>query len=104
MTVHRWNDIKRDKLSPEKVAEIEARAATEARRLTRLRELRKHLRLTQEEMAKRAGMKQAEISQAEKRTDHKISTVERYVHMAGGRLEMKAVFPDGQEIPLLITS
>ena len=52
-------------------------------------------------MAKRVDMKQAEISQAEKRTDHKISTVERYVHMAGGRLEMKAVFPDGQEIILL---
>lgn len=91
MKLHRWEDLRREKLSPEKAREIERRAKHKALMLT-LRELRQMSGRTQTEVAKLAKMTQGELSKAERREDHLLSTLKRYVEALGGELEVEAVF------------
>lgn len=93
MKVHRWEDIKRAKLPKEKIAAIERRAKHEALRLT-LKELRAFAGKTQAEMAQLAEVTQSELSRAERRDDHLLSTLRRYVEALGGELEVVAVLDD----------
>ena len=51
---------------------------------------------TQVEMAQLAEMTQSELSRTERRDDHLLSTLRRYVQALGGRLEVLAVFDDRQ--------
>lgn len=95
----RWEDIKRAKIPPERLAKIEAEVAEEVRGL-RLRELRKRLGLTQVQASERIDTSQADLSKVERRRDHKLSTVQRYVEGLGGKLRITAVFPDGQEVEI----
>lgn len=60
-----------------------------------LHELRQALNLTQEELASTLHVKQATISKLERRTDMYISTLARFVEAMGGKLEMRAHFPEG---------
>jgi transcriptional regulator with XRE-family HTH domain len=55
--------------------------------------------LKQAHMAAALKMSQAAISKLEFRTDSYISSVRRYIEALGGRLELRAVFPD-EEIRL----
>jgi predicted transcriptional regulator len=93
MKVHRWEDIKRAKLGQEKIAAIERKAKHEALMLT-LRELRTFAGKTQAETAKLAEMTQSELSRAERREDHLLSTLRRFVEALGGELEVVAVIDD----------
>ena len=93
MKVHRWEDIKRRRLKPEKLKELEERAEAEALLLT-LRELREMSGKTQAEIAGVAEMTQSELSRAERREDHLLSTLRRYVEALGGELEVVAVLDD----------
>jgi predicted transcriptional regulator len=93
MKLHRWDDLKREKLSPEKLQAIERRAKRKALLLT-LRELRQMSGKTQIEVAEVAKMTQGELSKAERREDHLLSTLKRYVEALGGELEVAAVFGD----------
>ena len=47
-------------------------------------------------MAQLAEMTQSELSRTERRDDHLLSTLRRYVQALGGRLEVLAVFDDRQ--------
>lgn len=72
---------------------IEARAQEiRAEELT-LKELRKALQCSQATVAEVLGVKQAEISKMERRTDVYLSTVRRYVEAMGGNLDLVASFP-----------
>ncbi len=93
MKVHRWEDIKRAKLSKKKIVAIERSEKQEALLLT-LRELRALAGKTQVETAKLAEMTQSELSRAERRDDHLLSTLRRYVEALGGELEVVAVLDD----------
>lgn len=53
-----------------------------------LREVREAAGLSQEEMAVRLQVDQAQVSRIERRDDARFSTVERYVRAAGGRLRV----------------
>jgi len=55
-----------------------------------LRELRQAAGKTQEQVAAAARMKQSELSRAERREDHLLSTLRRYVKGLGGELEVVA--------------
>ncbi|HSP77619.1 MAG TPA: helix-turn-helix domain-containing protein [Myxococcaceae bacterium] len=55
-------------------------------------ELRRLRGLTQVEVATAAGMDQSELSKAERRADHRLSTLRRYVEALGGELEVVARF------------
>jgi hypothetical protein len=51
--------------------------------------------MTQEELGRKLGLKQAAISRMERRTDVYVSTLSKFVEGMGGRLEIRVVFPDG---------
>jgi len=59
-----------------------------------LNELRKALQLTQVKLAESLGVNQGEISKIEHRTDLYISTLAEYIEALGGKLEIRAVFPN----------
>ena len=60
-----------------------------------LHELRAARQLTQENLAEVLGINQAAVSKLERRTDMYVSTLARFIEAMGGRLEIRAVFPDG---------
>lgn len=93
MRVHRWRDIEKGKLTAAQLAAGDRWVEKEIVRLT-LRELREQLGKTQGDLAAAAKVSQAELSRAERRRDHLISTLRRYVESLGGELEILAKFKD----------
>jgi len=75
---------------------------TEPPRAVRLSELRQIIGNSQEEVAERAGVGQANISRIESRGDLKISTLARVVEAMGASLSIRARLPDGTERELEI--
>jgi predicted XRE-type DNA-binding protein len=65
-----------------------------------LQDLRKARELTQQRMAELLGIKQANISRLEKRSDLLLSTLGSYVAAMGGRLRLVAEFPDRPPVVL----
>jgi DNA-binding XRE family transcriptional regulator len=59
-----------------------------------LDELRRARQMTQIKLAETLGVNQGEVSKIEHRTDLYLSTLSEYVEALGGRLEIRAVFPD----------
>jgi DNA-binding XRE family transcriptional regulator len=83
----------RARLSPE----AQARAEAEALRLRKemdLAEVRRALKLSQEELAETLQVGQAAVAKLEKRTDMYVSTLRRFIEAMGGELEIVARFPD----------
>lgn len=71
-------------------AKIEQRAGE----LATLKDLRKAVEQTQEELAAVLGVGQDTISRLEQRSDMLLSTLRRYVEGMGGKLELVAQFPN----------
>jgi len=61
-----------------------------------LQELRQALDLTQEELARSLGMKQAAISKFEHQSDIYLSTLRRILFAMGADLKLVACFPEGE--------
>jgi predicted transcriptional regulator len=97
MATHKWREIK-EKMSPERRARVDAAVRRELIAME-LRELRQEAGKTQAEVAEIAEMTQAELSKFERRDDHLLSTLRRYVTALGGQLEVVAVF-DNKRIAL----
>jgi DNA-binding transcriptional regulator YiaG len=98
MTVHTWQEIKAKKFSPDQLQQIDSAVEQELLEMD-LRALREAAGLTQEELAQRVAITQSQLSKLERREDHRISTVRRYVAALGGELEIVAVV-DGKRILL----
>ena len=84
----------RGKMSPE----AQERAKNKTRTMLEvmpLQELRQARTLSQNEMAKSLGIKQAAVSKLERRADMYLSTLRKFVEAMGGRLEIVAHFPEG---------
>ena len=62
-----------------------------------LADLRESLGITQAELAGSLGVSQPNVSKIERKNDVHLSTLAGYVAALGGRLEVKAVFPDHPE-------
>lgn len=94
MKVHQYSDLKH-KSSPARQEQIrhEAKAELERMGFGKLRQARHQ---TQVALAERLDVPQAAISRLERRTDLLLSTLRGYVEGLGGRLELRAVFPDGE--------
>ncbi len=60
-----------------------------------LQELRQARALSQDEIAKTLGIKQAAVSKLERRTDMYLSTLRKFIGAMGGHLEIVAHFPEG---------
>ena len=59
-----------------------------------LEEIRKARQMTQAKLADELGVNQGEVSKIEHRTDIYLSTLAGYVEALGGKLEIRAIFPD----------
>ena len=66
-----------------------------------LQELRKAMKLTQEQLAEMLDIRQATIAQTEKRRDLMLSTLRSYVEAMGGKLSLTAEFPDRAPVSLV---
>jgi hypothetical protein len=84
-----WKEIQARYFTPAEIADAKRYARREILRME-LAELRKLAGKTQAQVAKKAKMHQGELSRAERRRDHLISTVRRYVDALGGELELVA--------------
>ena len=86
--------ILREKMSPpaQKRAKEKTRLMLEAMPLQELRQARA---LSQDEMAKTLGIKQAAVSKLERRADMYLSTLRKFIEAMGGHLEIVAHFPEG---------
>jgi len=93
---HKWRDI-RHKFSDERLAEINREADDEAERMG-FGKLRLARQRTQVALAERLNIPQTAVSRMERRTDLLLSTMRSYVEALGGRLELRAIFPDGEFI------
>jgi hypothetical protein len=88
-----------DRIPAERRVGIEARVQQAQRELP-LHEIRRARALTQVQLAEEMGASQGEISALERRTDHYVSTLRRYVSAMGGELEIVARFPNGEAIKI----
>lgn len=93
MKLHKWSDLKRRMFTPKQLEEIRREVEKELLEMN-LRAMREMLGKTQVELAEEAEMQQSEISKTERRTDHLLSTLRRYVEALGGELEVIANFGD----------
>jgi transcriptional regulator with XRE-family HTH domain len=64
------------------------------RRRASLAQLRKALGLTQAQVADTLHVDQAEVSKMERRLNHKLATLERFIQATGGTLRISAVYGD----------
>jgi len=97
MKVYKARDIAVEKLGEERVREIERQARAELAKEhleANLRAVREMAGKTQVEVAREAGISQAELSRNESAGDHLVSTLRRYVEALGGELEILARFGD----------
>lgn len=83
------------KMTPESRARSEAKAQEMIREMA-LDELREALDLTQTQLAAVLKVSQSAISKLERRTDMYVSTLRSIIAAMGGKLEIRAVFPEGQ--------
>jgi transcriptional regulator with XRE-family HTH domain len=92
----KWSEIRRT-LSPERDAQTAARVEAEIGRLP-LAEIRKAREMTQVRLAELLQVNQGAISKLEKRSDMYLSTLRSYIEAMGGRLDLRAFFPDGEVV------
>jgi len=90
----KWRDI-RGTFSAEEEAEIEREVENAAAVMT-LYQLREARSLTQVSLAKVLEVNQGAVSRMEKRTDMYVSTLRNFIQAMGGRLQVKAIFPEGE--------
>ena len=95
MRTHKWSEIKKKRYArePERLERIEREVEREVLDMN-LRAMREMVGKTQVEAAEVAELTQGEISRAERRSDHLLSTLRRYVNALGGELEVVAHFGD----------
>ena len=76
---------------------LKGRNRTEPPRPVRMGELRKLCGLSQEEVARKMGLKQGNVSKLESRNDLLLSTLREYAVAVGGKLIVKIALPDRTE-------
>ncbi len=84
----------RDNLSQERRDKIDAMTQEMLAEMP-MHALRDALQFTQQQLAEELGVKQGSISKMERRPDHLVSTLRRFVEAMGGKLELNAHFPTG---------
>src|SRR4051812_28243566 len=99
MATKKWSEIRAQKFTPEELRRIDRKVESELLEMD-LRTLREAVGLTQGEVAQRVEITQSQLSKMERREDHRISTLRRYVQALGGSLEICAVI-NGQRIKLV---
>ncbi len=91
MKVNRYETLRRKHFTPEQLKKQDKAIAAEVLEMN-LQDLRVWLGKTQAEIADAAKMSQGELSLAERRRDHLLSTLRRLVKALGGELQVWAHF------------
>jgi DNA-binding XRE family transcriptional regulator len=87
-------------LEPDRRKRIEEEAKRLHAEYLTLQDLRKAKALTQTNLAKTLGIRQASVAQMEKRSDLMLSTLRSYVEAMGGSLKLLVEFPDRKAVIL----
>ena len=87
-------------LPKERRQKVDARAKEILSEEMSLQELRKAKQQSQQKLAEKLNVKQAEISKIEHRTDMYVSTLRDYIEAMGGTLEITASFPNSPSIKI----
>jgi hypothetical protein len=87
-------------LTPAQRRAVDERARVLIAEELSLRELRKAMKLTQADLAKRLKKGQDEVSRIEQRDDLLLSTLNGYVESLGGELELLCTFKDRAPVRL----
>jgi predicted XRE-type DNA-binding protein len=82
-----------NRLTPERRAEIDARAARMIAEEYNLREVRESVSRSQAQVAEALGIEQAAVSRLERRADMYVSTLRKLIRAMGGELDVVARFP-----------
>lgn len=90
-----------DQLPRTRRRRIEAEAAKMIAEEYTLRNLRKAMRKTQSDVARRLAIGQDTVSRLETRADVLLSTLRKYVRSLGGELDLIARFPDRDPVRIL---
>ncbi len=97
--LNRWSDtLRKSKLPRSRIERIHREADAELIEMN-MRELREAAGKTQAQAAAAAKMSQSDLSKAERRPDHRVSFLRRYVKALGGEFEAVAVV-NGKRIRL----
>jgi DNA-binding Xre family transcriptional regulator len=88
-----YDSIANELMTPASRARARKRANAILKRMT-LDELRRDRKMTQGKLAVAMKIEQSEVSRLEKRAEVKLGTLRNYVSALGGRIEIRAVFPD----------
>jgi DNA-binding MarR family transcriptional regulator len=91
------------KMSPERRAR-NAAAVREMLEEIALAELRETRNMTQEELAARLDVDQAAVSKMERRADMHLSTLSNVIRALGGKLQLRAEFPNGDVHRISLTA
>ena len=89
---HSFSEL-RARMTPQARAEAEAQALRLDAEMN-LAEVRRALKLSQEEIAQTLQVGQGSVAKIEKRTDMYVSTLRRFIEAMGGELEIVARFAD----------
>jgi len=92
MPVHRWKDLEH-KMGPSRRTQLRREVEQEILDMD-LRGLRELVGKTQKDLAALVDQTQGQISETERRSDHRLSTLRRYVEALGGEIEVVASFGD----------
>ena len=90
---HQFQELTKD-FTPERRQRVEAKKSEMLAEMP-LRELRKAMALTQQELADRLQVNQPAVAKLEQRTDMYISSLRSYIESIGGQLRVVASFPTG---------
>lgn len=88
-----WRKVLAERYTPQELECLDRQIEAEVAAIE-LNELRKARKLTQEDLARRLGTRQANVSKLERRTDVRVSTLRDVVEAMGGELRITAHFPD----------
>jgi Helix-turn-helix domain len=86
-----WDALEKKYFTAAELAEADRYVEQEILEMN-LRELRRLTGFTQEDVAQATQMRQPELSRVERRDDHLLSTLRRYIEALGGKLEVIARF------------
>lgn len=100
MAHRNFNEL-RARMSPESRARVEARVRETLKEMA-LSELRKAKEVTQQELADALNIGQGEVSKLESRADMHLSTLAGVVSALGGKLTLRAEFPDGESYRIVL--
>lgn len=101
MPRHKWGDVRGATIN---TPALEAEVAQEVALLAlerRLFAMRQDMGVSQQQLAERLHVSQANVSRIEAADDLQVSTLARYIEALGGHLEVSAVFDGRAGVPLI---